>query len=1808
MKRLKKISSILFAILVFIHGLGIASMSPMPALAAESVSPKLLSGNRLGELFPANTIVMNTGASYTWQQDGLYATDSNLVASDPLAANKMMDGSVSVVSSASQTGEAYGTVVYDLQTVNRLTSLQVWSEFSAASGLKQVEIHASLDGINYNRVAVTETVYGNDAGIVPVSSDMKPAPYARYVKVVLHKDPAKLMMSIGEIAIWGDAVQEPAILSNNQLKTGGYYGAGTPKLDTKATYRWNTEQPFVTQAGLLATDNEAGAKNDGSAGGLPDLIDGSSTEGTADTTASMTAGSQGQYGTVTFTLNDVYQISSIDVWSKASSGNFMDGYEVLLSLDNINYFSSGYTANPNNRYSDAMLNTPSYGIPGKHAKYVRIVMHNANDSDRLIAGEIAIKGWRLYDATLVKKDMPDLVDLTTTIKNYNTLYLDWSAYNSVVNKVNKYSIYIQKNDFTSTNGLTARVTAENGSAEQKGKFLLVSSLEPETIYYIAVTPTSTTSGERKDVSTMKITTPSVLGGEKIGDIFAINDTPYGGGNYVHHGDKEEENIISKLMLMRSIEGINFNRWWIHDSWVKTFSNTYGIGFHTFYHGPQDVPMENKQGTWTFSTVNEPDLKGTNPSALALQFKQNHESLKAVDNRNLLIEPALGGTEPASMTWLENLYKSDGQNGALVKTYFDVLDVHPYVKNHEGSLPGLVPGAPEMLIGKIDEIDALKAKYGDQSKPVIFSELGWSTYTGSGYLRPVDKITQRNYLARAYMHAIAGGIKRMHWYDFQDDGVDPTNLEHNLGLIDWYGVPKPSYYAYYTMAKVLKDAKFIGPKANVDHPYYGYEYWHEGKNQYITSLWAADESTKTATFQTKDTSLTVVGIDGSYSYLPVNDGIASLTISGAPVFIYSSTGLEISSIDDSFVLKNTSVDVRRGDTLHTVIQRSGLGAELNGKIQLMGPSGDWKLEGEASFTAGTTAIPVAIPIPLNAEEKVHEVTVQVISGTSLVAAMKLKVNVLETVKVRIVPEVAVPGRWNDWNAAIYVENATADKELNGTVRVTEAVYLALGQGNPITLNHLLPGEITKITMPITALPEQARAKLKLSIDLDSGFTKIVERPFNFIAAVNDQTVPIIDGKLSEESWSNSMPIVINRPDQIKNIVNWGGEADLSGKGFLKWDMNQLYIGMEVQDDKHYQVGAGGDLWQGDSIQFAIDTGREGGVGSSANNEFGIALGEQGPMVWRWLAANGKPIGEMTTVQSAVYRSAIATTYELAIPWTELLPPGRTVTDKDIFGFSMLINENDGTTRRGWLEYMSGIGSSKNTQLFGDLIFSQINAPEVKVTGVKLDQPTVILNKGQSMVLNATVLPSDSTNKQVRFTSSDPAVVSVSQEVYGLQATVTGVSAGTATVRVTTVDGSYSATSRVTVQLPSGESNVPSGGGTWMPAPDLPEVQAGTIRFTNPVLKQDGTVEIEVPMTSLEKAIEGALSSDRTLVIDIGKVTGAKKFQLKLPASILDTAHKNNIENIQFRTGLATIALTPDALFNQVKPNSAILEIVVEAVHSDALTGAAGSRIGNQALYDFKVILDGINIHSFFRRDAVQISMGYTLAPDENGDQVIVYHIRDGQTLEVVKNGKYDAATGQVTFTTNHLSTYTALYTHVTFADLQDAVWAQNSIEALAAREIVNGIESDRFAPNEQVTRAQFIQMLMNAFDLIEADATTSFSDVNKDDWFFKAVASAQKLGIIQGYEDGTFGANQPISRQDMAVMASRVITLAEIELRTLINPVSFDDQLDIDSYAQEAVKSMQAAGIINGLVENRFAPDRNATRAQAAKIIYGLLFM
>ncbi|KAG2882328.1 hypothetical protein PC117_g26248 [Phytophthora cactorum] len=130
--------------------------------------------------------------------------------------------------------------------------------------------------------------------------------------------------------------------------------------------------------------------------------------------------------------------------------------------------------------------------------------------------------------------------------------------------------------------------------------------------------------------------------------------------------------------------------------------------------------------------------------------------------------------------------------------------------------------------------------------------------------------------------------------------------------------------------------------------------------------------------------------------------------------------------------------------------------------------------------------------------------------------------------------------------------------------------------------------------------------------------------------------------------------------------------------------------------------------------------------------------------------------------------------------------------------------------------------------------------------------------------------------------------------------------------------------------------------------------------------------------------------------------------------------------------------------------------------------------------------------------------------------------------------------------------------------------------------------------------------MEAYDLIEPGREPSLTDVKSGKWYSDAVASAQDLNIIMGYKDGSFGLNQQITRQEMAVISVRVLTAAGLEPTLNQEMLPFGDQSDIADYAAEAVATMTGAGWLRGRGADQFLPHAQASRAEAAVMIARML--
>lgn len=173
----------------------------------------------------------------------------------------------------------------------------------------------------------------------------------------------------------------------------------------------------------------------------------------------------------------------------------------------------------------------------------------------------------------------------------------------------------------------------------------------------------------------------------------------------------------------------------------------------------------------------------------------------------------------------------------------------------------------------------------------------------------------------------------------------------------------------------------------------------------------------------------------------------------------------------------------------------------------------------------------------------------------------------------------------------------------------------------------------------------------------------------------------------------------------------------------------------------------------------------------------------------------------------------------------------------------------------------------------------------------------------------------------------------------------------------------------------------------------------------------------------------------------------------------------------------------------------------------------------------------------------------------------------------------------------------------FSDLENVAWAQEAINALAADGIISGVGDGRFEPERSITREEFVAMLVKAFDIPSSDTAAGFTDAAADGWYASYLAAAKQAGLVNGYEDGSFGVGQEITREDVTVFLYRAQNLDSTKTE---ESELFADDADISAYAADAVYALRDQGIISGRGNNEFAPKAPCTRAEAAKMIYSLV--
>ena len=390
-----------------------------------------------------------------------------------------------------------------------------------------------------------------------------------------------------------------------------------------------------------------------------------------------------------------------------------------------------------------------------------------------------------------------------------------------------------------------------------------------------------------------------------------------------------------------------------------------------------------------------------------------------------------------------------------------------------------------------------------------------------------------------------------------------------------------------------------------------------------------------------------------------------------------------------------------------------------------------------------------------------------------------------------------------------------------------------------------------------------------------------------------------------------------------------------------------------------------------------------------------------------------------------------------------------------------------------------------------------------------------------------------------------------------------------------------------------------GGTVTPPPSNPGGTGNSGTPTDPAVIQVkfGLADVSAPangFATVDASKSTAPNMQILIPAAVGKSIGDNGLRIVLPGGAV-TLPKEVLKALADLSGTdadASIALNVRALS--------------AAETAAAISGAAGEGLTPQGqVYEISlsvVLKDGSKKKLDAFAKPVQLQLKLSVGADAR--LAGIYYIADNGTIEYVGGTAKD---GAITADIAHFSKYGVFAYSKTYSDVPSSYWAAGVIQELTAMHIVEGVSDDRFGPKANVTRAEFVAMLVRALGLKGA-AAAPFSDIPAGSWFAETTAAAYENGIASGTGNGKFEPNRAITREEMAIMIVNVYAKrgGAGAVGTAADLGSFKDASAVSSWAKEAVQTAIHAGLMTGS-DNRFAPREKAIRAEAAKVLYNLLF-
>ena len=310
----------------------------------------------------------------------------------------------------------------------------------------------------------------------------------------------------------------------------------------------------------------------------------------------------------------------------------------------------------------------------------------------------------------------------------------------------------------------------------------------------------------------------------------------------------------------------------------------------------------------------------------------------------------------------------------------------------------------------------------------------------------------------------------------------------------------------------------------------------------------------------------------------------------------------------------------------------------------------------------------------------------------------------------------------------------------------------------------------------------------------------------------------------------------------------------------------------------------------------------------------------------------------------------------------------------------------------------------------------------------------------------------------------------------------------------------------------------------------------------------------------------------------------------------------VKHVKIGTEAIDISFDAKSIEGILAQTSGNISISAVRLDNAKMSAPAQKAIGSRPMFNITIKdSSGKNV-SELKGGAASVSIAYKPSSTEKTENLQAVYIKQNGQIQWISPSSYD--NGRLIFSRNSFSVYGVGYKMPApvFSDTKEH-WAKEHIDFVTGAGLISGITAAEFSPDEAVTRETFLTALGKLSNAdVAGYSKSSFADIKDTNPSMPYIEWAADNNIVHGIGSHLFAPDNPITREQMALMLDNYAKAMSYSMPISHSAANFADDANISIWAKAAVEAIQSSGIISGKPGYLFDPQGSLTRAEASVIL------